>query len=50
MADGYTREWKFRAWNPTEKKMLSPEDLEEPDTAEDAPKTIYGGLIDGVFI
>lgn len=49
MADGYTREWKFRAWNPTEKKMLSPEDLEEPDTAEDAPKTIYGGLIDGVL-
>ena len=49
MADEYTREWKFRAWNPTEKKMLSPEDLEEPDTAEDAPKTIYGGLIDGVL-
>ncbi len=49
MADGYTREWKFRAWNPTENKMFSPEDLEEPDTAEDAPKTIYGGLIDGAL-
>ena len=49
MADGYTREWKFRAWNPEEKVMLSPEDLEEPDTAEDAPKTIYGGLVDGVL-
>lgn len=23
--------------------------FEEPDTAEDAPKTIYGGLIDGVL-
>lgn len=49
MADGYTREWKFRAWNPAEGKMLSPEDLEEPDTAEDAPKMIYGGLLDGVL-
>ncbi len=46
MAD-YTREWKYRAWHPVEKKMYSPEDLEEPDTGEDDPKTIYGQLIDG---
>ena len=47
MAEEYTREWKFRAWNPAEKKMFSPEDLEEPDTDESTPKTIYGQLIDG---
>ena len=45
----YTREWKYRAWHPAEQKMYSPEDLEEPDTEEDAPKTIYGQLIDGVL-
>ncbi|MGN1350278.1 MAG: YopX family protein [Anaerovoracaceae bacterium] len=49
MAETYTREWKFRAWNPEAHKMLSPEDLEEPDTAEDAPKTIFGKLVDGVL-
>ena len=27
MADEYTREWKFRAWDPVERKMYSPEDL-----------------------
>lgn len=43
----YTREWKFRAWDPVNKKMLSPEDLEEPDTEEENPKTIYGQLING---
>lgn len=43
----YTREWKFRAWDPVSKKMLSPEDLEEPDTEEENPKTIYGQLING---
>lgn len=47
MAEEYTREWKYRAWHPTENKMYSPEDLEEPETQEDAPKTIYGQLIDG---
>jgi len=47
MADEYTREWKFRAWDPVEKKMYSPEDLEEPDTEEEASKTIYGKLVDG---
>ena len=47
MAEEYTREWKYRAWHPVEKKMYSPEDLEEPDTEEDAPKTIFGQLIDG---
>lgn len=45
----YTREWKYRAWHPVEKKMYSPEDLEEPDTDENAPKTIFGQLIDGVL-
>lgn len=49
MADGYTREWKFRAWNPETKKMYSPEDLEEPDTDENAPKTIFGQLVDGIL-
>ena len=47
MAEEYMREWKYRAWHPVEKKMYSPEDLEEPDTEEDAPKTIFGQLIDG---
>ena len=47
MADEYTREWKYRAWDPVEKKMYSPEDLEEPDADKDAPKTIYGKLVDG---
>lgn len=46
----YTREWKFRAWDPEAKKMYSPEDLEEPDTDEEAPKTIYGQLIDGELV
>lgn len=50
MAEGYDREWKFRAWDPVEKKMYSPEDLEEPDSEEDAPKTIYGKLIDGELV
>lgn len=45
----YTREWKYRAWHPVEKKMYSPEALEEPDTDENAPKTIFGQLIDGVL-
>lgn len=47
MADEYTREWKFRAWDPSEKKMYSPEQLEEPDADENAPKTIYGKIVDG---
>ena len=47
MADEYTREWKFRAWDPAEKKMYSPEQLEEPDADENAPKTIYGKIVDG---
>ena len=46
----YTREWKYRAWHPVEKKMYSPEALEEPDTDEEAPKTIYGQLIDGELV
>ena len=50
MAIGYDREWKFRAWDPVEKKMYSPEDLEEPDTAKYMPKTIYGKLINGELL
>ena len=49
MAEEYTREWKFRAWDPVNQKMFSPEDLEEPDTEKDAPKTIFGKLINGVL-
>ena len=49
MAEEYTREWKFRAWDPINQKMFSPEDLEEPDTEKDAPKTIFGKLINGVL-
>lgn len=47
MADEYTREWRFRAWDPVSKKMYSPEALEEPETEEGAPKTIFGKLYDG---
>ncbi len=50
MAEGYNREWKFRAWDNVEKKLYSPEELEEPDTDEEAPKTIFGKLINGELI
>ena len=50
MAQGYDREWKFRAWDPVNKKMYTPEDLEEPDTAKYMPKTIYGKLINGELL
>ncbi|MCR4600774.1 MAG: YopX family protein [Clostridia bacterium] len=50
MADDYTREWKFRAWDPVERKMYSPEDLEEPDSESEDPKTIYGLLKDGNLV
>ncbi len=49
MADEYTREWKYRAWDPVNHKMYSPEDLEEPDSDENAPKTIFGQLSNGIL-
>ena len=50
MAEEYTREWKFRAWDPVNRKMFSPEDLEEPDTDEEAPKSIFGMLVNGELV
>lgn len=43
------REFKFRAWDDEEKKMYSPEDLEQPDIKEDTKKTIYCYLSYGVL-
>ena len=50
MAEEYTREWKFRAWDPVNQKMFSPEALEEPDTDEEASKSIFGMLVNGELI
>ena len=50
MAEEYTREWKFRAWDPVNRKMFSPEDMEEPYTDDEAPKSIFGMLVNGELV
>ena len=43
------REFKFRAWDDEEKKMYSPEDLEQPEVEANEMKTIYSYLSFGVL-
>lgn len=43
------REFKFRAWDDEAKKMYAPEELEQPDVADDTKKTIYCYLSYGVL-
>lgn len=43
------REYRFRAWDGINKKMYSPEALEQEDVPEDVNKSIYSYLSYGVL-